>query len=80
MWPLWWEIKLYESLIDKIADVLNSTDSKLTLGKVAIKNCVSYSASILQQLGFREDFVYDKIKSILLMKGPDITAISDVEN
>lgn len=43
-------------------------------------NYVSHAANILQQLGFRKDFVYNKIKSNLIMKGFDINAMSDSEN
>jgi hypothetical protein len=72
--------KSYEILIDKIAGVLTGTDSNPSLRDGTIQKYVSHAVNMLQQLGFRKDFVYDKIKSNLIMKGLDIDAISNFEN
>ena len=72
--------KSYETLINKIVDVLTGADSNSSLQDATMQNYVSHAANILQQLGFRKDFVYDKIKSNLIMKGLDINAMSDFEN
>jgi hypothetical protein len=62
----------YETLVDKIADLLTDADPNSPLQGDTIQEYISHAAGILQQLGFKKDFVYDKIKSNLTMKGLDI--------
>jgi hypothetical protein len=71
--------KLYENLIHRIVDLLNDTSSHLFIRIAAIANDMSHAADILQQLGFRKDIAYEKIKSNLILEGLDMAALSGIE-
>lgn len=70
--------KSYETLIDKIADEFTGVDLDSSLRDPTIQEYISHATSILQQLGFRKDFVYDKTESNLIMKGLDMNAMSSL--
>lgn len=73
--------KLYESLIHKVVAALGSMDQHLFSIDKDFENYISEAAIILQQLGFRSDLVYDKIRSNLIAEGLDtITSILVIEN
>ena len=72
---------MYEDSIHKIVEKLSNTNSHLFSWDEDLEKYILAASCILQQLGFRTDLAYDKIKSNLIIKGLDSsTSISVIEN